>query len=62
MTESEKEDFINGFELAKDWNMTGDITPEQAALYEKLIKERSEKQKKDTKSVHCIMETGDEKV
>ena len=43
MTETEKENFINNFELAKDWNMK--ITQEEAELYEKLIKERAKKEK-----------------
>lgn len=44
MTESEKEAFISGIEFARDWNF--DISKEDAELYEKLIKERAEREEK----------------
>lgn len=38
MNEAEKEAFIGGIELARDWNLY--IPPEDLKLYEKLIQER----------------------
>ena len=42
MTDREKEAFIGGIEISRDWDL--DIPPDDLRLYERLIQERTKKE------------------